>query len=78
MGRALVAWIPDLLFLLLLIFATCGLLRMARVFQAVAEKADLGSAISTPEWALPTLGLVRLAIVARRRRRVSLHPGLRQ
>ncbi|MGE0641735.1 MAG: mechanosensitive ion channel family protein [Thermoanaerobaculia bacterium] len=64
LGRAFVAWIPDLLFLLLLIFATRGLLRMVRgLFQAVAEKRiRLGD--FDPEWALPTLGLVRLAIIA--------------
>jgi small-conductance mechanosensitive channel len=63
-GRGLLAMIPDLIFLVILWFATRYLLRVIRAFFDSVGTGAVELSGFYPEWAGPTYNLVRLAVIA--------------
>jgi small-conductance mechanosensitive channel len=64
MGRAVVAKIPDLIFLAILYLIVRWILRLMRLFFQAVAKREVAIAGFETEWADPTYKLLRLAVVA--------------
>ncbi len=64
MGRALVAEIPDLIFLAILVVVVRFALRLIRLFFDAVARQEVTFAQFDPAWAWPTYRLVRVAVVA--------------
>jgi small-conductance mechanosensitive channel len=64
LGRALLAALPNLIFLVVLYYLVHGILRIVRAFFAAVERGAVTLAGFEREWAIPTYKLVRLGIVA--------------
>jgi len=61
--NGLVAFIPDLIFLIILFFIVRYILRVIRLFFMNLERGDVRLNSFEPEWAQPTFRLVRTLIV---------------
>lgn len=64
MGKAVVAWIPDLLVLVILFFLFRFILRFLRLFFDAAARKTVTLAGFDADWAHPTYKLVRFAVIA--------------
>jgi small-conductance mechanosensitive channel len=64
LGRAALAAIPHLIFLVVLYYIVRGVLRLVRTFFVAVERGAVKLSEFEPEWAIPTYKIVRLAIVA--------------
>jgi len=64
MGKAVVAWIPDLLVLIILFFLFRFILRFLRLFFDAAARKTVTLAGFDADWAHPTYKLVRFAVIA--------------
>jgi len=64
MGRALVADIPDLMFLVVLAFVLRFLLRLMRLFFESVARGSVNLAGFEKDWAMPTYKIARFALVA--------------
>lgn len=63
MGRAIVAEIPDLIFLAILVMVFRVVLKLLRVFFDAVGRGTLTFANFEPEWAEPTYKIVRLVVI---------------
>ena len=63
-GRGLLAMIPDLIFLVILVFATRYALRVIKLFFDSVGRGAVELQGFYPEWAGPTFNLVRIAVIA--------------
>jgi small-conductance mechanosensitive channel len=64
MGRALVADIPDLMFLVVLAFVLRFLLRLMRLFFESVSRGSVNLAGFEKDWAMPTYKIARFGLVA--------------
>ena len=64
MGRAFLASVPDLAFLVVLVVVTRFLLRSIRLFFVAVAQETVKLSRFEPEWALPTFKIVRLVFIA--------------
>jgi small-conductance mechanosensitive channel len=64
MGRGLVGQIPNLIFLAILFFIVRLALRATRLFFDAVRTGSVSLSGFSPEWALPTYRIARIAIVA--------------
>ena len=77
LGRAVLASIPNLIFLVVLYYIVRGVLRLVHTFFVAVERGAVRLSEFEPEWAIPTYKIVRLAIVVLSAgRRVSVHSGV--
>jgi small-conductance mechanosensitive channel len=63
LGRAVLASIPNLIFLIVLYYIVRGVLRLVHTFFVAVERGAVRLSEFEPEWAIPTYKIVRLAIV---------------
>ena len=63
LGRAVLASIPNLIFLVVLYYIVRGVLRLVHTFFVAVERGAVRLSEFEPEWAIPTYKIVRLAIV---------------
>ena len=63
LGRAFLASIPHLVFLVVLYYLVRGVLRLVHTFFVAVERGAVKLSEFEPEWAIPTYKIVRLAIV---------------
>ena len=63
LGRAVLASIPNLIFLVVLYYIVRGVLRLVHTFFVAIERGAVKLTEFEPEWAIPTYKIVRLAIV---------------
>jgi small-conductance mechanosensitive channel len=64
MGLGALAFLPDLVFLVILFFVTRWVLRLALVFFQTVERGLVKLNNFEPDWAMPTYRLVRIGIIA--------------
>jgi small-conductance mechanosensitive channel len=64
MGRSALAFLPDLIFLVILFVVTRWLLRLVKLFFQAIERGNLKLQTFEPEWAIPTYRLIRVGIIA--------------
>jgi len=64
MGRSALAAVPDLMFLIVLVFVTRIVLRLIRMFFEEIERGAVAFENFDPDWAMPTYRLVRILVVA--------------
>ena len=64
MGLGALAFLPDLVFLVILFFVTRWVLRLALVFFQTVERGVVKLNNFEPDWAMPTYRLVRIGIIA--------------
>jgi small-conductance mechanosensitive channel len=64
MWASFVAWIPDLIFLVILVFVVRIILRVMRRFFEAVEQGRIHLANFDPDWAAPTYKLLRPLVVA--------------
>jgi small-conductance mechanosensitive channel len=64
MGRAVLGWIPDLAFLVLLVLVTRLFLRLVHLFFLEIERGALKFETFDAEWAMPTYRLARIFVIA--------------
>jgi small-conductance mechanosensitive channel len=64
LARAFLAWLPDLLFLVVLALVARFALRLIRQFFDAVGRGDLDFHGFEPDWAAPTYKLVRAAVIA--------------
>jgi small-conductance mechanosensitive channel len=64
MGGAVLTFVPDLIFLIILFFITRWFVRLAHLFFQAVERGTVKLENFEPEWANPTFRLVRLGIIA--------------
>jgi small-conductance mechanosensitive channel len=64
MGAGLIGYIPNLIFLVVLVFVTQYLLKFMRLFAREVEKGNIAFTGFYPEWAKPTYKIARFVIIA--------------
>jgi small-conductance mechanosensitive channel len=64
LGSGLVAWLPSLLFLVIVYVLARWLLGLSRLFFDAVGEGRVAISRFEPSWAAPTYGLLRLAILA--------------
>jgi small-conductance mechanosensitive channel len=64
MWGSFVAWIPDLIFLVILVFVVRIILRLMRRFFEAVEQGRIHLANFDPDWAAPTYKLLRPMVIA--------------
>jgi small-conductance mechanosensitive channel len=64
MGVGLIGYIPNLIFLVVLVFVTHYVLKFMRLFAQEVEKGSIVFSGFYPEWAKPTYKIARFAVIA--------------
>lgn len=64
MGQAIIAEIPDLIFLAILFYVSRFVLRLIRLFFDAVARRTVTLAGFDPDWAVPTYKIARFAVVA--------------
>ncbi len=63
MGTAVVDFIPDLIFLILLYYVTCWVLRVIRAFFRAVKRGRVQLKGFDPEWAMPTYRILFVFVI---------------
>ena len=64
MGQAIIAEIPDLIFLAILFYVSRFVLRLIRLFFDAVTRGTVTLAGFDPDWAMPTYKIARFAVIA--------------